>query len=136
MSDNGLIEISTPSNRSNVQLFSKCTLTVIKGEEAPKFGDCGPVTGIANDNCSWSLDYSVEGEQQSELEVIIIKDGKELVLGQDVNISMDDNKIDLSVINPSRDKSGIYSVILRNAQGEVRKDINVNILGMKLFTLL
>lgn len=136
MSDEGFIEISTPSNRADIQLFSKCSLTVIKGEEAPEFGDCGPVTGIANENCSWNLNYSVEGEQQSALEVIVIKDGQELVIGKDIDITMDDNKIDLSVINPSRDKSGIYSVILRNAQGQVRKDINVNILGMKLFTLL
>lgn len=45
---------------------------------------------------------------------------------------MDDDQIKLEVINPSRDKSGVYTVVLRNAQGEVRKDITVNILGMCL----
>jgi hypothetical protein len=73
--------------------------------------------------------FQVEGQQESLLEVVVVKDGKELVIGKDVNLTMDDNKIDLSVIDPIRVKSGVYTVILRNAQGEVRKDINVNIMG-------
>jgi hypothetical protein len=73
--------------------------------------------------------FQVEGQQESLLEVVVVKDGKELVIGKDVNLTMDDNKIDLSVIDPIRGKSGVYTVILRNAQGEVRKDINVNIMG-------
>ena len=58
-----------------------------------------------------------------------MKDGQEVIIGKDVSLQMDDRKIDLSVVNPSREKSGVYTVILRNAQGEVRKDINVNVLG-------
>lgn len=53
-------------------------------------------------------------------------------LGKDIDLKMDDDQIKLEVINPSRDKSGVYTVVLRNAQGEVRKDITVNILGMCL----
>ena len=49
-------------------------------------------------------------------------------LGKDIDLKMDDDQIKLEVINPSRDKSGVYTVVLRNAQGEVRKDITVNIL--------
>ena len=37
--------------------------------------------------------------------------------------------MDLSVINPRRDKSGVYKVIFRNAQGQDERDINVNIMG-------
>lgn len=44
---------------------------------------------------------------------------------------MNDDQINLSVINPTRGKS-VYTVVLRNAQGEVRKDITVNILGIYL----
>ncbi len=94
------------------------------------------MTGIAHQDCSWSIPYNVEGQQQSDLEVVVIKNGVELVLGKDVTVAMDASKIDLSVINPTREKSGVYTVVLRNAQGEVRKDINVNILGMSsAFTL-
>ena len=37
--------------------------------------------------------------------------------------------MDLSVINPRREKSGVYKVIFRNAQGQDERDINVNIMG-------
>ena len=39
------------------------------------------------------------------------------------------DSIDLSVINPRREKSGVYKVILRNSQGQDERDINVNIMG-------
>jgi hypothetical protein len=39
------------------------------------------------------------------------------------------DSIDLSVINPRREKSGLYKVILRNNQGQDERDINVNIMG-------
>ena len=78
-----------------------------------------------------SLLLQVEGIQQSPLEVVVIKDGKELTIGKDINLNMSNDKIDLSVINPTRPKSGVYTVVLRNAQGEVRRDINVNIMGTK-----
>ncbi len=69
------------------------------------------------------------GVQQSPLEVIVMKDGKELRVGQDVSLNIQGDKIGLSVINPRREKSGTYKVILRNAQGQDERDINVNIMG-------
>jgi hypothetical protein len=33
------------------------------------------------------------------------------------------------VINPRREKSGVYKVILKNNQGQDERDINVNIMG-------
>jgi len=39
------------------------------------------------------------------------------------------DNIDLSVINPKREKSGVYTVIMRNAQGQAETDILVNIMG-------
>ena len=39
------------------------------------------------------------------------------------------DSVDLSVINPRREKSGTYKVIFRNAQGQDERDINVNIMG-------
>ena len=39
------------------------------------------------------------------------------------------DSVDLSVINPRREKSGVYKVIFRNAQGQDERDINVNIMG-------
>ena len=139
MSDDGEIEMRTPSNRDGGTLTSTMSLGVIKGECVPTLGDvyqgntclgeCGPVVGIAHDDASWNIPYKCEGVQQSPLEVVVIKDGRELVIGKDINVNLANGKIDLSVINPTRSKSGIYTVVLRNAQGEVRKDINVDILG-------
>ena len=83
----------------------------------------------SHQDCSWNLAYKCEGVQQSPLEVVVIKDGRELVIGKDINVNLSDGKIDLSVINPTRAKSGVYTVVLKNAQGETRKDINVDILG-------
>ncbi len=60
MSDNdGVLEVRSPSNRPGETLSSKCKLTVLKGEGAPEMGDCGPVTGIARENCNFSLPYKV-----------------------------------------------------------------------------
>ena len=39
------------------------------------------------------------------------------------------DSIDLSVINPRREKSGVYKVILKNGQGQDERDIMVNIMG-------
>ena len=62
-----------------------------------------------------------------------MKDGKELRQGQDINLNMSGGKvIGLSVINPRREKSGTYTVIMRNAQGQDEKDIEVNIMGTKI----
>ena len=66
----------------------------------------------------------------------IFRDGRELVIGKDINVNLSDGKIDLSVINPTRPKSGVYTVVLKNAQGETRRDINVDILGLLLFKVL
>ena len=120
---------------------------VEKGEEAPQLGDCfdsagkllegggggslgdcGPVTGIARKDCNWKMNYHVEGKQQSPMEIVVMKDGKELKLGKDVNAQVTGDSINLSVINPRRDKSGIYTVIVKNAQGQSSKDILVNIM--------
>ena len=63
MTDDGTIELKTPSNRGN-DLTSTCNTTMIKGEGVPQLGDlfqkdadgnntqlgdCGPVIGIAGD---------------------------------------------------------------------------------------
>ena len=119
-------------------------------------GECPPVIGIADEECKFGLSYTLEGQPQSLLEVCVIKDGKELtigkyrlsqpvlakimlenrriisiLIGKDIDLNMNDDQINLSVINPTRGKS-VYTVVLRNAQGEVRKDITVNILGIYL----
>ena len=57
-----------------------------------------------------------------------MKDGKELRIGQDVNLSLSGDAVNLSVINPKREKSGTYKVIIKNAQGQDERDIVVNIM--------
>ena len=129
MADTGTLEARTPTNRPGQPDACSSFLDVKKGEEAPTMDDCGPVSGIAHKDCSWAVGFNVEGKQQSPLEVIVVKDGKVLKLGKHVNATIGSGgRIDLSVINPRRDKSGVYTVILKNAQGQVEKDINVNIM--------
>jgi len=128
MEDIGTVECKTPSNRGDQVLTSSTAFDVAKGEDAPEIGNTGPVTGVAYKECNWKVPYKVTGQQQSPLEVIVIKDGKELKIGQDVNLHMNGDSVDLSVINPRREKSGVYKVIMRNAQGQDERDINVNIM--------
>lgn len=59
MSDIGLIEAVTPSNRPGEHVKCSCQLDVVKGEEAPVLGSCDQVTGVANKHCSFALDYLV-----------------------------------------------------------------------------
>ena len=70
------------------------------------------------------------GVQQSPLEVIVVKDGKELKIDKDISLNIQGENVGLTVINPRREKSGTYKVILRNAQGQDERDIQVNIMGM------
>lgn len=42
------------------------------------------------------------------------------------------DSVDLSVINPRREKSGVYTVILKNDQGQDQRDIMVNIMDKPL----
>ena len=59
-----------------------------------------------------------------------MKDGKELKIDKDVSLNIQGENVGLTVINPRREKSGTYKVILRNAQGQDERDIQVNIMGM------
>jgi len=128
MGDAGVVSCKTPSNVGDEMIESKSSFTVIKGEEAPEMGDCGPVTGIASKQCNMTIPYKVEGEKQSDLEITIEKDGKILKIGKDVNLTVHGDRIQLDVINPKREKSGKYKVTMKNAQGTCEKWIDVNIM--------
>lgn len=91
---------------------SKSNFTVTKGEEAPVLGDVGPVTGVAKMQCNMTVPYKVEGEKQSDLEIIVEKDGKQLKIGKDIQLTVHGDRLQLDVINPKREKSGTYKVIL------------------------
>lgn len=129
MEDMGAVTAKTPSNKGDEVLESKSNFTVIKGEEAPTMGDCGPVNGVAKKQCGCSIPYKVEGEKQSELEIIVEgPDGKVLKMGKDANLVVHGDRIQLDLINPTRDKSGKYKVTMKNAQGKCEKFIDINIM--------
>lgn len=130
MGDNGTITAKTPSNRGDEVIESKSQFTVIKGEEAPEMGDVGPVTGIAKKQCNMTIPYKVDGEKQSDLEIFVEKDGKLLKIGKDINLTVHGDRIQLDVINPKREKSGTYKVIMKNNQGQDERDIQVNIMDV------
>merc|ERR1719239_92464 len=71
MGDAGTVSCKTPSNKGDEILESKSSFNVIKGEEAPVMGDCGPVTGTAKKACGMTIPYKVEGEKQSDPEIIV-----------------------------------------------------------------
>jgi len=130
MGDQGTVTAKTPSNRGDEVVESKSNFTVVKGEEAPKMGDCGPVSGVAKKQCNMTIPYKVEGEKQSDVEIFVEKDGKILKIGKDVQLTVHGDRIQLDVINPKREKSGVYKVIMKNAQGQDEKDILVNIMDV------
>jgi len=130
MGDMGTVSCKTPSNRGDEIIESKSAFTVIKGEDAPKIGDVGPVTGTAKKQCNMTIPYTVEGERQSDMEILVEKDGKLLKIGKDVQLTVHDDRVQLDVINPKREKSGVYKVIMKNAQGQDEKLINVNIMDV------
>merc|ERR1712088_1024359 len=91
MGDAGTVSCKTPSN---------------KGEEAPVMGDCGPVVGTAKKACGMTIPYKVEGEKQSDLEIIVEgPDGKQLKMGKDANMTMHGDRLQLDLINPTPPKS-------------------------------
>ncbi|XP_071750036.1 twitchin isoform X1 [Lepeophtheirus salmonis] len=128
MEDYGQIEARTPTNHGDKTVSCTGSFNVIMGEKAPKLGDCGPVSGVAHKDCNWGVSYAVEGYKQSDIELSVFKDGKEVKVGQDVNINFHGDRVDLNVINPKREKSGSYKIIIRNAQGFDERLINVNIM--------
>ena len=60
MEDMGNVTAKTPSNKGSEILESKSNFTVVKGEEAPVMGDCGPVNGVAKKQCAMTIPYKVE----------------------------------------------------------------------------
>jgi len=130
MEDMGNVVAKTPSNRGDEVVESKSAFTVVKGEEAPKMGDCGPVSGVAKKQCNMTIPYEVPGEKQSDLEIYVEKDGKILKIGKDIQLTVHGDRVQLDVINPKREKSGTYKVVMKNAQGQDEKLINVNIMDV------
>ena len=130
MGDMGKVVAKTPSNRGDEILESASAFTVVKGEEAPKIGDVGPVTGVAKKQCNMTIPYEVPGEKQSDLEIYVEKDGKILKIGKDIQLTVHGDRVQLDVINPKREKSGVYKVVMKNAQGQDEKLINVNIMDI------
>jgi len=130
MSDMGNVVAKTPSNKGDEVLESKSQFKVAKGEEPPKMGDVGPVEGVAKKQCNMTIPYAVEGEKQSEVEILVEKDGKQLKIGKDIQLTVHGDRVQLDVINPKREKSGVYKVIMKNAQGQDEKLINVNIMDV------
>ena len=120
MGDMGTVSCQTPSNRGDEVLESKSAFTVIKGEDAPKIGDVvpNPVTGVAKKQCGMTIPYTVEGERQSDMEILVEKDGQILKIGRDIQLTVHGDRVQLDVINPKREKSGVYKVIMKNAQGQ------------------
>lgn len=130
MGDMGSVVCKTPTNRGDEVVESKSSFTVVKGEEAPRLGDVGPVTGVAKMQCNMTVPYTIEGEKQSDVEIIVEKDGKQLKIGKDIQLTLHGDRIQLDVINPKREKSGTYKVIMKNAQGQDETLINVNIMDI------
>merc|ERR1712088_461257 len=108
MGDMGNVVAKTPSNK----------------------GDVAPVSGVAKKQCNMTIPYEVAGEKQSELEIWVEKDGKLLKIGKDIQLTMHGDRVQLDVINPKREKSGVYKVVMKNAQGQDEKLINVNIMDI------
>ena len=51
-------------------------------------------------------------------------------IGKDIQLTVHGDRVQLDIINPKREKSGVYKVIMKNAQGSAEKLINVNIMDV------
>ena len=133
MSDAGIAEAKTPLNKGDTMLSTCTTLDVMMGERKPEMNKIGnngnnKIEGVSGKDVRFDINFKVEGKKQSELDFKIMVDGKELKNGQDVNITMQDGKMSVQILNPKHEKSGNYKVVMSNAQGSCEQDLNINIM--------
>lgn len=111
-------------------LSSKCVLTVLKGESAPKVDAPESFESPIDKGAPFEIviPYKIDGTRKSPVTGKIFgPDGK--ALGKnDVEIVVKDDKVIIKIKKPTREMSGPYKITVENAQGSVDCPIRLNMM--------
>ena len=119
----------------------KCIFNVTEGESAPIIGKVEPVKCVAilhsysdrmnsyiqKEACKIIVPYKIEGTRVSNLHILALKDQKEIEFGHENVLIVQKDKIIIHIVNPTREHTGQYRVILSNDQGSCEVDIPVEV---------
>ena len=139
--DEGVLSCKTPTNKGNEVIECKCILNVTEGESAPIIGRVEPVKAVAilhsysdrmnsyiqKEACKIIVPYKIEGTRVSNLDILVLKDQVEIEFGHEIILNVQKDKIMVHIVNPIREHSGIYKVILTNEQGSCQVEIPVEV---------
>ena len=122
----------------------KCIFNVTEGESPPIIGKIEPVKCVAilhsfsdrmnsyiqKEACKIIVPYKIEGTRVSNLDILVLKDKEEIEFGHETVLKVEKNKIMVHIVNPTREHTGIYKVVLTNDQGSAEVDIPVDVLDI------
>ena len=143
-SDEGLLSCKTPTNKGNEVIECKCIFNVTEGESAPIIGRVEPVKCVAilhsysdrmnsyiqKEACKIIVPYKIEGTRVSNLDILVMKNQEEIEFGNEAVLNVQKDKIIVHIVNPIRENSGLYKVILTNDQGSCEVEIPVEVLDI------
>lgn len=122
----------------------KCIFNVTEGESPPIIGKIEPVKCVAilhsfsdrmnsyiqKEACKIIVPYKIEGTRVSNLDILVLKDKEEIEFGHETVLKVEKDKIMVHIVNPTREHTGIYKVVLTNDQGSAEVDIPVDVLDI------
>ena len=73
-----------------------------------------------------SFIFSVPGPRLSKVDAKLAKDGKNLNVPKDIEVSVQEKCVVYTIKKPSRDLSGKYTIKMSNAAGTSTKDVHIN----------
>merc|ERR1711915_985745 len=144
MGDEGVLSCKTPTNRGQEITECKCIFNVTEGESSPLIGKVQPVSCVAilhsysdrmnsyiqKEACKIVIPYKIEGTRRSNLDILVEKEGKEVEIGNDIQMKARSDKVVIDIMNPERTHSGIYKVTLSNDQGSCEVEVPVEVLDI------
>ena len=142
--DEGLLSCKTPTNKGSELVECKCIFNVTEGESPPIIGRVEPVKCVAilhsysdrmnsyiqKEACKIIVPYKIEGTRVSNLDVLVLKDKEEIEFGNEIVLNVNKDKIVIHIVNPTREHTGHYKVILTNDQGSCDVTIPVEVLDI------
>ena len=142
--DEGLMSCRTPTNKGSEIVECKCIFNVTEGESPPIIGRVEPVKCVAilhsysdrmnsyiqKEACKIIVPYKIEGTRVSNLDILVLKDKEEIEFGNEIVLNVNKDKIVIHIVNPVREHTGVYKVILTNDQGSCEAAIPVEVLDI------
>lgn len=79
-------------------------------------------------NSNFTISSQVPGTRTSDVVAKLLRNGKP-VLSKDVDVAIRQDKIVLTFKRTTRDNADQYQILIGNAEGDAKKDININFIG-------